>query len=174
MLHSRSVVSRRRVNALTGVNGTRNSIRNIISNVYQWRNGHGKKERPQRRARPALGIACGVRREDSMVSLSREASAAEQTLYRWRDLFIEGGCERLSGGVSPEHKEIKRLKKELAERDQVIGEQTIAVRMLKKLGRLTLTVGFKADVMDALSRAKAKGKANLTGVLRCLCIARSS
>ena len=42
-----------------------------------------------------------VRREDSIVSLSREAGVAEQMLYRWRDLFIEGGCERLSGGASP-------------------------------------------------------------------------
>ena len=39
-----------------------------------------------------------VRREDSMVSLSREAGVTEQTLYRWRNMFIEGGCERLSGG----------------------------------------------------------------------------
>ena len=73
-----------------------------------------------------------VRREDSMVSLSREAGVTEQTLYRWRDLFIEGGCERLNGGVSPEREEIERLKKELAERDQVIGEQTIAICVLKK------------------------------------------
>ena len=37
-----------------------------------------------------------------------------------------------------------------------------------------MTVEFKADVMDELSRAKAKGKARLIGVLRSLGIARSS
>ena len=115
-----------------------------------------------------------VRREDSMVSLSREAGVTEQTLYRWRDMFIKGGCERLSGGESPEREEIERLKKELAERAQVVCEQTIATRVLKKLGKLTLTVGFKADVMDDLSPATAKGKASLIGVLRSLGIAPSS
>ena len=54
----------------------------------------------------------------------------------------------------------------------VTGEQTIATRVLKKLGRLTLTVEFKANVMDALSRAK--GRASLIGVLCCLGIAPSS
>ena len=91
--------------------------------------GRKKGLSDEQRRRWALSA---VRREDSMVSLSREAGVTEQTLYRWRDLFIEGGCERLSGGVSPERKEIERLKKELAERDQVIGEQTIAIRVLKK------------------------------------------
>ena len=67
-------------------------------------------------------------------------------------MFIESGCERLSGCATPERKEIECLKKELAERDQVIGEQKIATRVQKKLGRLTLTVEFKADVMDARSQ----------------------
>ena len=42
-----------------------------------------------------------IRREGSIVSLAREAGVSEQTMYRWRDLFIEGGSERLSGSVSP-------------------------------------------------------------------------
>ena len=62
-----------------------------------------------------------VRREDSIVSLSRETGVSEQTLHRWRDLFIKGGCERLSSNTSPEREEVKRLKKELTERDQVVG-----------------------------------------------------
>ena len=37
------------------------------------------------------------------------------------------------GGQSEEAKRIERLEKELAERDQVIGEITIANRILKKL-----------------------------------------
>ena len=91
--------------------------------------GRRKGISDEHRGRWALSA---VRREDSMVSLSREAGVSEQTLHRWRDLFIEGGYERLSGGASPERKENERLKKELAERDQVIGELTIAVRVLKK------------------------------------------
>lgn len=55
----------------------------------------------------------------------------------------QGRLGSLSGGVSPERKEIERLKKELAERDQVIGEQTIAIRVLKKLRGLKLTIELK-------------------------------
>lgn len=73
-----------------------------------------------------------VRREGTMASLSREAGVSEQTMHRWRDEFLEGGRERLRGVRSPERKEIERLKKEVERRDQVIGEQTIAIRVLKK------------------------------------------
>ena len=116
---------------LTGVNWTRNSIRILLPMSTNGGKVMGRKKgiSAEQRRRWALSA---VRREDSMVSLSREAGVTEQTLYRWRDLFIEGGCERLNGGVSPEREEIERLKKELAERDQVIGEQTIAIRVLKK------------------------------------------
>ena len=75
-----------------------------------------------------------VRREGSMVSLSREAGVSELTLHRWWDLFLEGGRKRLRGVRSPEREEIESLKKEVAQRGQVIGEQTIAIRVLKKLG----------------------------------------
>ena len=57
--------------------------------------GRKKDLSAEQRRRWALSA---VRREDSMVSLSREAGVTEQTLYRWRDLFIKGGCERLNGG----------------------------------------------------------------------------
>ena len=79
---------------------------------------------------PALGIECSSPRGfDGFAVSGGWGSGADP---RWRDLFIEGGCERLSGGVSPKREEILRLKKELAESDQVICEQTIAVRVLKK------------------------------------------
>ncbi len=76
-----------------------------------------------------------MRREESASVLARRFGIAEQTLYRWRDQFLAGGEAALTNGkkgVEPQEREIKELKKELAERDQVIGELTIGNRLLKK------------------------------------------
>ncbi len=75
-------------------------------------------------------------KEEPAVQIARRAGISEQTLYRWRDEFLSGGKQALSGrggGQSEQAKTIERLKSELAERDQVIGEITIANRILKKL-----------------------------------------
>lgn len=75
-------------------------------------------------------------KEEAAVQIARRAGISEQTLYRWRDEFLSGGKQALSGRggeQSEQAKTIERLKAELAERDQVIGEITIANRILKKL-----------------------------------------
>lgn len=73
-------------------------------------------------------------KEEPAAQIARRAGISEQTLYRWRDEFLNGGKQALSGrgAQSEQLKAIERLK-ELAERDQVIGEITIANRILKKL-----------------------------------------
>ena len=76
-----------------------------------------------------------LRREEAAAVLARRFGIAEQTLYRWRDEFLAGGEAALTNGkkgIDPRERELKELKKELAERDQVIGELTIANRILKK------------------------------------------
>lgn len=74
-------------------------------------------------------------KEEPAVQIARRAGISEQTLYRWREEFIGAGKRGLNGrgGQSEEVKRIERLEQELAERDQVIGEITIANRILKKL-----------------------------------------
>jgi hypothetical protein len=65
-------------------------------------------------------------------------SAAQQTQAAQTqagDEFLAGGEAAVSNGkkgADAREREIKELKKELAERDQVIGELTIANRILKK------------------------------------------
>ncbi len=72
-------------------------------------------------------------KEEPAVQIARRAGISEQTLYRWRDEFIGGGKQALNGrGESEQVKKIARLEEQLAERDQVIGEITIANRILKK------------------------------------------
>ncbi len=76
-----------------------------------------------------------LRREEPAAKLARRYGVSEQTLYRWRDEFLAGGEAALAngkGGADSRDREIKQLKKEVEGRDQVIGELTIANRILKK------------------------------------------
>ena len=76
-----------------------------------------------------------LRREEPAGKLARRIGISEQTLYRWRDEFLAGGEAALAsgkGGTDPRDREIRELKKEVEGRDQVIGELTIANRILKK------------------------------------------
>ena len=74
-------------------------------------------------------------KEEPGAQIARRAGISEQTLYRWRDDFIGAGKQAMNGRGAPaeQAKELKRLAGELAERDQVIGELTIANRVLKKV-----------------------------------------
>ena len=79
-----------------------------------------------------------LRREEPAAKLARRYGVSEQTLYRWRDDFLAGGEAALGspkGQNDPRDRQIHELQKEMSERDQVIGELTIANRVLKKLGR---------------------------------------
>ena len=76
-----------------------------------------------------------LRREEPAAKLARRFGVSEQTLYRWRDEFLAGGEAALAngkGGADPRDREIRERKKEVEGRDQVIGELTIANRILKK------------------------------------------
>ncbi len=76
-----------------------------------------------------------LRREEPASKLARRYGISEQTLHRWRDEFLTGGDAALASGKSgadPRDREIRELKKEMEGRDQVIGELTIANRILKK------------------------------------------
>jgi transposase-like protein len=76
-----------------------------------------------------------LRREEAAAKLARRFGISEHTLYRWRDDFLAGGESSLASGKGqndPRDRQIVELKKALSERDQVIGELTIANRVLKK------------------------------------------
>jgi len=76
-----------------------------------------------------------IRREEPAVVLARRYGISENTLYRWRDDFMAGGEAALANGkgkADPRDRRIAELKKELGERNKVIGELTIANRILKK------------------------------------------
>ena len=87
---------------------------------------------PAERSRLVLSL---LSKEEPASRIARRAGISEQTLYRWRDDFINGGKQAMSGrGAQAEQAKVfERLSGEVAERDQVIGELTIANRILKKL-----------------------------------------
>lgn len=76
-----------------------------------------------------------LRKEEPGAQLARRFGVSEQTLYRWRDEFVSGGEAALAGsknGSAAQSRE-KELRAQLEERDLVIGELTVANRILKKL-----------------------------------------
>ena len=77
-----------------------------------------------------------LRREESATQIARRWGISDATLYRWRDEFLAGGEAALAngkGGTDARAREIRELRSQLEERDQVIGELTVANRILKKL-----------------------------------------
>ena len=86
---------------------------------------------PEQRSQLVLRL---LSKEEQAVQIARRAGISEQTLYRWREEFTSGGKHALNGrGAEAEQgKVVRRLEGEVAERDQVIGELTIANRLLKK------------------------------------------
>jgi len=77
-----------------------------------------------------------LRREEPAAKLAKRWGISEQTLYRYREKFLEGGKAALADGrrgkSDGRDQQIQKLEKDLAERDRVIGELTIANRIFKK------------------------------------------
>ena len=90
--------------------------------------------KPAQRREAVLAL---IKREETVEVLARRYGVSAQTLYRWRDDFLAAGESALAGsggkGKDPRDEQIKQLEKEVARRDQVIGELTIANRLFKKL-----------------------------------------
>ena len=77
-----------------------------------------------------------VRREEPAAVIARRSGVSEPTLSRWRDEFLAAGEAALAvgtrHGVDPRDRRIAELEHQIEGRDQVIGELTIALRVLKK------------------------------------------
>ena len=77
-----------------------------------------------------------LRREEPATQLARRFNISEQTLYRWRDEFLAAGEAALApgkNGSAAQTRANQELRAQLEERDLVIGELTVANRLLKKL-----------------------------------------
>ena len=83
-------------------------------------------------------VLCLLRREEPASVIARRVGVSEPTLYRWRDEFLAAGEAALANNrgkknADPLRQRISELERQIEKRDQVIGEYTIANRILKKL-----------------------------------------
>jgi transposase len=76
-----------------------------------------------------------LRGAEPLEVLARRHGVSANTLRRWKDDFLAAGTERLTGtgNTVQAAAELKKARRDLAERDMVIGELTIANRFLKKI-----------------------------------------
>ena len=87
----------------------------------------------EKRTAAALSL---IRKEEPAAKIARRYGISEPTLYRYRDLFLESGKAGMASGAGKadaRDKKIENLERALGQRDQVIGELTIANRVFKKL-----------------------------------------
>ena len=74
-----------------------------------------------------------LRKEEPIASIARRFQVSGQSIYRWQEEFIAGGVRAVSSrGRSRASGEIAELKKQLEDRERVIGEYAFANSFLKK------------------------------------------
>ena len=95
----------------------------------------GKQSKLTIEQRTAAALSL-IRKEEPAAKIARRYGISEPTLYRYRDLFLESGKAGIASGAGKadaRDKKIENFEKALEQRDQVIGELTIANRVFKKL-----------------------------------------
>ncbi|MCA3397845.1 MAG: IS3 family transposase [Roseomonas sp.] len=76
----------------------------------------------------------GLRGEESIAALCRREAIAESLYYAWSKEFLEAGKRRLAGDTarSATSDEVKALRQEARALKEVVAEQTLELRLLKK------------------------------------------
>ncbi|MEL7049055.1 MAG: IS3 family transposase [Pseudomonadota bacterium] len=79
----------------------------------------------------------GLRGEDSIAELCRREGISQGIYYKWSKDFMEAGKRRLAGDTSRAAKtdEVKALRREAKDLKEVVAEQTLELRLLKKHDR---------------------------------------
>ena len=76
----------------------------------------------------------GLRGEDSIAALCRREGIAESMNSTWSKEFLEAGKRRLAGDTAraATTDEVKALRRETRDLKEVVAEQTLELRLLKK------------------------------------------
>ena len=76
----------------------------------------------------------GLRGEESIAALCRREGIAESLYYNWSKEFLEAGKKRLAGDTAraATTDEVKHLRRETRDLKEVVAEQALELRLLKK------------------------------------------
>ena len=76
----------------------------------------------------------GLRGEESIAALCRSEGIAESLYYNWSKEFLEAGKKRLAGDTAraATTDEVKHLRRETRDLKEVVAEQALELRLLKK------------------------------------------
>ena len=76
----------------------------------------------------------GLRGEESIASLCRREGIAESLYYNWSKEFLEAGKKRLAGDTAraATSDDVKQLRRETRDLKEVVAEQALELRLLKK------------------------------------------
>ena len=79
-------------------------------------------------------VLAGLRGEDSIAELCRQEGISQGLYYSWSKEFLEAGKKRLAGDTAREANtgEVKDLRCEARDLKEVVAEQTLELRLLKK------------------------------------------
>ena len=79
-------------------------------------------------------VLAGLRGEDSIAELCRQEGIAQSQYYSWSKEFMEAGKKRLAGDTmrAANTDEVKDLRKEARDLKEVVAEQALELRLLKK------------------------------------------
>ena len=105
--------------------------------------GHGEKvvkdirraTRKQYSAEEKIRIVLdGLKGEDSIAELCRREGIAQSLYYNWSKEFLEAGKKRLAGDTAraATSTEVKDLRREARDLKEVVAEQALELRLLKK------------------------------------------
>jgi transposase len=89
-------------------------------------------------------VLAGLRGEDSIAELCRQEGIHQNLYYRWSREFLEAGKKRLEGDTQREASsdEVRKLRMENAQLKEVLAEEMLENRLLKK----SVIVGGEDDI----------------------------
>ena len=109
-------------------NSTPASSETLVRNIRRATRKHHAAEEKIRM------VLDGLRGESSIAELCRREGIAESMYYSWSKEFLEAGKRRLAGDTAraATTDEVKQLRRETQDLKEVVAEQALELRLLKK------------------------------------------
>ncbi|MCP5092983.1 MAG: IS3 family transposase [Gammaproteobacteria bacterium] len=130
-----------------------------------------RKTRKQYSAEEKIRIVLdGLRGEDSIAELCRREGIAQSLYYKWSKDFMEAGKKRLAGDIvrQANSSEVTELRREARDLKEVVAEQTLELRLLKKKhargwgrARMRYPAAEKLEIIRLVERSHLPAKQTL-------------